>query len=962
MSNIVLKGDIIQNLGEYFPNVYIESVQVEQLDTSNIQLNFFCSLLFMISDHYNADDIVKNLDGIKFNVFISNSQEKLTKQQVIDSITTFSISGFEHFVMLEDSDIITEKIASGDFQDDLYDEEGRRLLKINFDSTVTMETKLIQELNLHAYVFSSLFNTLDMRKMDPQMLYFNTSNIAHEKIFSAGLNVLREEEVIYIGTQGEKYGQVPILGLDRNFYKTQNVTREDIISKVNSLVRRFEGRNIGPLTDSVNSIKAVLSKESDTEKLLVELDKVRRSFPNKTNNNPVGNLYASFAKLLQNINSSFSPGDIVKKEKYLTGKVVDLRTGLTFGYDAPSPTEQLDYLPEDMFLIHRERISTDETDDLAINVGVFFIRYEEMLKRESNISQILNIEKLLETTSGSDLDDLRRILFSYFRIQSIYLEKYFKDSPAPIQVKSKIYTSVRDNRKTNPISATLPGSDGRYVSANVDPPLTQIFRELNFGFDDPKERLLCFEFRDIDSFTATFELDEIENEGSMRFRYVVRANMYDETQNFVTKLTDKFDEIYELLNTYVELAQETCSYNNIDNRFNDFFVQTIRDQYTPGKYPWELAPSIYSMMAYISTNQFETFEDVIRYSKNVSATISPESGNLASLVNFRDLMYDLKTEQLSDLKFAASRLASTTTQISLVKSAQLIPFNFVQLEREADLEFESLKTDGTTANYTTIAATTSGGSFTSGTGMVRTDNNYQFKLLTQIADTLDKLYTKEAAEEAALFVGAPLAPNGFSEASTRSFPIIISIYEYLRSSGQTRFGTREDLLSPMTVFVRKVEEFAREQRDASLRVNGLGYYFDFSTVITGATSADRSYANNTLIKPMVDSFRDGMRRVLSDFASEADLGESGDSPFFRSIDDLVGLILDYYRINSNFLMPDINTVSMALGFPPGYGGYGADYEYYSYIIQRLGIAGLPFGLNYSGPAKDEIANIEDAIF
>ena len=40
---------------------------------------------------------------------------------------------------------------------------------------------------------------------------------------------------------------------------------------------------------------------------------------------------------------------------------------------------------------------------------------------------------------------------------------------------------------------------------------------------------------------------------SMRFRYVVRANMYDETQNFVTKLTDKFDEIYELLNTYVDL-------------------------------------------------------------------------------------------------------------------------------------------------------------------------------------------------------------------------------------------------------------------------------------------------------------------------------------------------------------------------------------------------------------------------
>ena len=98
--------------------------------------------------------------------------------------------------------------------------------------------------------------------------YLNTGNIAYEKVFSPGFNVLREEEVIYVGRQDEKYGQVPILGLNRNFYKTETVSREDIISKVNALVRRFEGRSIGPLSGSVNSIKTVLAKEADTENLL----------------------------------------------------------------------------------------------------------------------------------------------------------------------------------------------------------------------------------------------------------------------------------------------------------------------------------------------------------------------------------------------------------------------------------------------------------------------------------------------------------------------------------------------------------------------------------------------------------------------------------------------------------------------------------------------------------------------
>jgi hypothetical protein len=313
MSNIALKGDVIQDLGEYLPNPYIESIEVEQPDSRSMTLRVHCSLLILISDDYDAQDVAETIREIGiYGVIQAGGDKQLKKQTIIDRLASGpyeanNISSSEIYT-LDTGDGIADKMGDGDYQDDLYDEEGRRILKINFSSTISSIDieEDIERASVYIYVFSSILPINRFSETSANSLYLNIGNIAYEKLFSPGLNVLREEEVIYVGRQGEKYGQVPILGLNRNFYKTETVTREDIISKVNALVKRFEGRRLGPLSDSVNSIKAVLSKEADTENLLVQLDKVRRSFPNKTNNNPVGNLYAALAVLLRNINSHFA--------------------------------------------------------------------------------------------------------------------------------------------------------------------------------------------------------------------------------------------------------------------------------------------------------------------------------------------------------------------------------------------------------------------------------------------------------------------------------------------------------------------------------------------------------------------------------------------------------------------------------------------------------------------------------
>ena len=100
-------------------------------------------------------------------------------------------------------------------------------------------------------------------------------------------------------------------------------------------MRRFDNGTNSGLRAPINSIRYVLSTQAGTEDLLVELDKVRRSFSNKTNNNPVGNLYAAYSKLLQNINSAFRPVEMLSKNRYITGKVLDLRTSFVQEYSPP---------------------------------------------------------------------------------------------------------------------------------------------------------------------------------------------------------------------------------------------------------------------------------------------------------------------------------------------------------------------------------------------------------------------------------------------------------------------------------------------------------------------------------------------------------------------------------------------------------------------------------------------------
>ena len=952
MSNIVLKGDVIQDLGEYLPNPYIERIEVTTTEPDQVGIEIQYSLLFMISDEYDANDIIEQLNNINlFACFKSeNTASQLSKNEVMFHLTNTTTSTFVDFNFYQlDSESIIKKLSNGDYADDLYDSEDRRVLKVSAttsynlettgtrtkidlknDKTETFDVEQYTE-HVYCYMLSSLLNSATLTDSTISKAYLNTSNIAYEKVFSPGLNVLREEEVIYLGTQGEKYGYTPLLALNRNYYKTQTISRETIISKVNSLIKRFKNRSVGPLADSVNSIKYVLREESESENLLVELDKVRRSFPNKTNNNPVGNLYAAYSKLLQNINSSFPPSDRLTKQKYLTGKVLDLRAAPVAEYVIQEPSSLSEYIPKDMFFLHRERISEDETSDLAINRGMFFIRYEEMFKRESNIASLLNIDKLYETVSGTDLESLKRMLFSYFRVTEVYVEKgcYEDESLVSLQQNNLRYASVatdRLNRAAPPTLSYFPTAPT--AVEEVDSQLKNSIKEYNFAFDNPDERLLSYAILDIDSYTALYEMSQIDQYGSMNFAYYINATFYDETQEFAEILLNKFIQINDNLRSYVALSEQRCSFNNIDNRFNGFFVDSIRGEYPDEVYPWEAAPAIYTLMVYVLTDQFDSFEDAIRYSKNVAATISPESGNLQSLTDFAVRMDNLRDNQVAVLE-ATLKDSSFHSFINLKnigkdlrKDFSLLPLDYVQLIGEVDAEFESL---------------------------FRNQMNYYDGKDIVVAPSGTAVYLED---------GSP--PNAPSTKTKAEFMALLleAIEEFflvytLVFGGDANYSfddtQQASLGSHIQSFINNLQKLFRGKRNETLKEKGFTM-FQFGAI-----------GNKTIDDPNVKNYENIFLRQVAAIYREANpAGTRVDFGYmYQSFGTMTNLIYNYYN------SPRVSGDKQNLQYDISVGDFAhipGESEIKNWIVFDLAPA-LPMAMGtYTGPEIFEIAGIEDISF
>ncbi|UCH71678.1 MAG: hypothetical protein JSW62_04575 [Thermoplasmatales archaeon] len=424
MSNIVLKGDVIQNIGEYLPNPYIEKINVTD-ESGEVSLEIDYSLMFMISDEYDIQDLITQLEGLHLFAFCRKSDKVLDKKSAIEKYINRGPYGTQIYSS-EDALIngIITNINAENYDDNLYDPDDRQIIKVTSTAIINeIPSEDIRDESFYLYMFTSVLSDSEITTpFGFKMGYLSTSNVAYEKVFSPNLRIVKEELPVYLTNDSSKYGQTPLLGLDRNYYQNRTVSREQIISKVRSLIARFDGSSNTALQENINNIKFILSDKGESEDLLVELDKVRRGFTSKTNNNPVGNLYAAYSILLQNMNSSFPRTEILTKQKYTTGKVFDLRTnntGSILVIERPEPPEPGSNLPDDYITNPTLSRTVDETNNIENVSGVFFVNLEQLVKDRAIFFNYTTPDRFYEVATAANLPSLKAALFSYFKADKI---------------------------------------------------------------------------------------------------------------------------------------------------------------------------------------------------------------------------------------------------------------------------------------------------------------------------------------------------------------------------------------------------------------------------------------------------------------------------------------------------------------------------------------------------------------
>jgi hypothetical protein len=129
-------------------------------------------------------------------------------------------------------------------------------------------------------------------------------------------------------------------------------------------------------------------------------------------------------------------------------------------------------------------------------------------------------------------------------------------------------------------------------------------------------------------------------------------------QFFEQHIHQKLVLLLKDLENYQTLANQFCSYNNIDNRFNDFFNNNLREEFTE-PFVWVEAPKyFYSIKALIENSWIDSdfhptlgirnkngdlidMEKIKELSTVKNAEINPKTGNLSSIDYFVTQFADL---------------------------------------------------------------------------------------------------------------------------------------------------------------------------------------------------------------------------------------------------------------------------------------------------------------------------------
>ena len=551
-----------------------------------------------------------------------------------------------------------------------------------------------------------------------------TSDLIFEKVLNKDRSISKDPVVAFVEQDGNFYYQPPLMSLAKRYHKTDDYGHSQLIKQFSDVLQNYS-------TDESDTLLTILNTESDNPRLLIILKNKIDGFTNKSPVTTTGKLYSQIASNIVLADALISKQEIVTKRQFTNGKIQDFRNVLLPNLQKKESnataytrsTNDASFLPTPLIsrnLLAIYNVESELTVDLDAYIpdlskyfkletsAYYFFDYEKALNYKSEISKFLNpynIEQIFGKGS----------LANYFKFSSCAAEKIpLSYGFAPKPDRKKRYILKHFENSINQLDQdpdlnfhSLEGSVGeteRYTPTGSDvlvlkfsPDDNQILYStlMQRGFDTIAQlggyRLSLFELKDYqksntsDSTSISFGIESI--------RLTFDVNIDDSTMKFYdVHIRQKIFALLEGIEKYFNHASDFCSYNNIDGRFNDFFLESIRGQFSE-PYPWVEAPYYYYAFSKMIEASRSTagsrkrdgvlldLESIRQAAIDKKQFISPEAGNLESLQDFYE---DLRS--LVQQNFTKDDGLDRSNEIYLNTGAS--PDGYDLANPEIDLKFE----------------------------------------------------------------------------------------------------------------------------------------------------------------------------------------------------------------------------------------------------------------------------------
>jgi hypothetical protein len=635
MSRLILEGDTTERFGVKYPKPYIEKIVVKDSEIIP-HVYVYLQVEEEVNDILQVESLISNLNIV----------------YIFDNKPAIDVLTADYFEFVYSSNGVKyAKIKIGAV--------GLGAGMTTYDIGYDQISQITEPIYFGAFTYArgqaTLYKAPEPTTFDKSGEYKRYEAVASQLSYELIINsdgTPADEVIAYLQTDGNYFGSIPLQSLDRVFRTTENVSHRQVINSVNNVIAPY----VGNLTEADN-ISLILNEYSDNPRLMLELKKEINSFSSKSSSTATGQLYGSLVDVVGDLNSVLEASPRLQKRLVKNSKIIDERSTAAAPYSAEGiyedgsetmPTySDNDYIYEP--LVSRriaplvQNPSTSINDYCVVNESYIFFDYEKALNYESQLSRFLNVYNIQELFGKNCLN-------VEFRIQQA---KAIKSEATtvffPVKVREITFDVGYDLVRMSTIADNILDVDNEYHSKPLydDHSSGQEYtsallpRNLETGVKD--YRVLCFYLTDLEQLKETMSVKG----------YKFEIQIWDRTTHFYDQLREKLSQINTKLLEYQQFAQEFCSFNNISGKFNDFFIDSIRGQFSE-PYPWEEAPLYLASLEALLISSYGSLEvpftfdnrqdhrqpldlEFIREIATIqSRHIAPETGDLEQLNDFVD--------------------------------------------------------------------------------------------------------------------------------------------------------------------------------------------------------------------------------------------------------------------------------------------------------------------------------------